>query len=38
MLEAEMLRAYERSSLPDAAPNIAEIDRFLIDIRMAARA
>ncbi|MBK6313931.1 MAG: nucleotidyltransferase domain-containing protein [Blastocatellia bacterium] len=36
MLEAEMLRAYERSSLPDAAPNIAEIDRFLIDVRMAA--
>lgn len=34
MLEAEMLRAYEHSSLPEAAPNIADIDRFLVDVRV----
>lgn len=37
VLETEMLRAYESSRLPDAAPNIAEIDRFLIETRLAAR-
>ncbi len=37
MLEADMLRAYEHSSLPDAAPNIADIDRFLVDVRLAAK-
>lgn len=33
-LEAEMLRAYEASTLPDSAPNIDKIDRFLIETRM----
>lgn len=37
MLEAEMLRAYEHSALPESAPNVAEIDRFLIDVRMSSR-
>ncbi len=35
MLEAEMLRAYERSRLPDMAPNTADIGRFLVDTRLA---
>jgi predicted nucleotidyltransferase len=37
LLETEMLRAYQSSRLPDAAPNVAEIDRFLIETRLAAR-
>lgn len=37
MLEAEMLRAHEASPLPDAPPNTAEIDRFLVDTRLASR-
>lgn len=35
MLEHEMLRAYEQSKLPDAAPNVAEINEFLIETRLA---
>lgn len=34
MLEAEMQRAYEHSPLPDAAPNVDEIDRFLVEVRV----
>ncbi len=37
MLEGEMLRAYEQSRLPEAAPNLAEIDAFLIETRLATR-
>ncbi|MCC6742700.1 MAG: nucleotidyltransferase domain-containing protein [Acidobacteria bacterium] len=33
-LEAEMLRAYEHSPLPETAPNIGDIDRFLVDVRV----
>lgn len=37
MLEADMLRAYESSPLPESAPNVDDIDRFLIDVRVATR-
>ncbi len=37
MLESEMLRAYERSKLPDSPANIADVNRFLIDMRLAHR-
>ena len=33
VLESEMLRAHASSRLPEAAPNLDEIDRFLIEIR-----
>ena len=36
-IEAEMLRAYEQSRLPDAATNIDEINDFLIETRLATR-
>jgi len=36
-IEAEMLRAYEHSRLPDAATNIDEINEFLIETRLATR-
>jgi predicted nucleotidyltransferase len=34
-LEAELLRAYESSRLPDSSSNYAEIDRFLVETRLA---
>ncbi len=37
-LEAEMLRAYDASRLPDAAQNVEEINEFLIETRLATRA
>ena len=37
MLESEMLRAYERCKLPDAPANIADLNRFLIEMRLAHR-
>jgi predicted nucleotidyltransferase len=37
MLESEMLRAYERSHLPDSPLNVAEVNRYLIDMRLAHR-
>jgi predicted nucleotidyltransferase len=37
-LESEMMRAHAASHLPDLAPNVAEIDRFLIETRLATRA
>jgi predicted nucleotidyltransferase len=33
MLESDMLRAYEASRLPDTAPNLDDIDQFLIETR-----
>lgn len=36
-LEAEMLRAYDNSRLPDAAQNVDEINEFLIETRLANR-
>ena len=37
MLESEMLKAYEAARLPDGAPNIDEINHFLMETRLATR-